>query len=243
MSDDNTEEQQPDEPAAEPAAEPAPKPAAKAAKAEPAAKPERAVARPGGAVAAGAGGPAVVVVPQPAAGMAMPQVSRRRVLAIGFWAGLGAMMLGIVYAILQILYPRGITGFGSSVFVGTVDQLAPGDKLHNLDAKAWVVRFDADQAAHTGAPEGSILALYHRCVHLGCTVPFRSDYTFEGYQGWFLCPCHGSTYDDAGVRVFGPAPRSLDTFEMTIDGGNITVNTGTINSGAEDNPTRAILPS
>ncbi len=194
--------------------------------------------------------PAVVVVQPPATGMQMPEVSRRKVLLIGFWGAMGALMLGIVATIINSLYPRDVTGFGGTVFVGSIDLLAPGKKLHNLDAKAWVVRFDAQQAARNpGAQEGSVLAIYHKCVHLGCTVPYRPDFSREDprngetYAGWFLCPCHGSTYSDAGVRVFGPAPRSLDTFALTIDGGKMTVNTGKITTGTTDNPSRAILPA
>jgi len=164
---------------------------------------------------------------------------------------MGAMLLGIVTTIINSLYPRDVTGFGGSVYVGTVDQLkgAPGEKLHNLDAKAWLVLLTGDKVRRNpGAQEGSILALYHKCVHLGCTVPWRSDFSREDprnketYSGWFLCPCHGSTYSDAGVRVFGPAPRSMDTFALTIKDGKMTVNTGKITTGKEDNPSRAILP-
>ncbi len=217
-------------------------------KAAPETKPAR-VAAGGGAVAAAAAGHGVIVVQSPSERPALPQISRRKVLLIGFWAALGTMVLGIVTTILNSLYPRGITGFGSAVFVGTIDQLEPGKKLHNLDAKAWIVRFDADQAKHNpGAQEGSVLAIYHKCVHLGCTVPYRPDFAREDprngetYAGWFLCPCHGSTYSDAGVRVFGPAPRSLDTFAMTIKDGKITVNTGKIVTGTTENPSRAIMP-
>jgi cytochrome b6-f complex iron-sulfur subunit len=240
------------------AAESSPESAKPAPKAEPKPRAERAapaekgVVAAGGAravAAAGAGGPAVVVVPQPAPGPALPAVSRRRVLQIAFWSGMGAMLLGIVYTILNSVYPRGVTGFGGSVFAGTLDQLPPGSKLRSLDAQAWIVRFDAEQARLNNAQEGAVLALWHKCPHLGCTVPFLDNFSFEDprvgetYQGWFRCPCHGSTYSDAGVRVFGPAPRSMDTFALTIDGGNLIVDTGSIMPGGEDNGSRAILPS
>ena len=228
-----------------------PTPAAKAAKA--AADTAVAKAAPGGGAlaAAGAGAPAVVVVQPAPAGLQVPQVSRRKVLLVGFWAGMGAMLLGIVTTIINSLYPRDVAGFGGTVFVGTVDQLksAPGQKLHNLDAKAWLVMLTGDQVRrNAGAQEGSVLAVYHKCVHLGCTVPWRPDFSREDprnketYAGWFLCPCHGSTYSDAGVLVFGPAPRSLDTFELTIKDGKMTVNTGKISTGTENNGARAILP-
>ncbi len=39
------------------------------------------------------------------------------------------------------------------------------------------------------------------CTHLGC-VPNKDE------AGW-LCPCHGSKYDDSGRVVHGPAPKNL----------------------------------
>jgi cytochrome b6-f complex iron-sulfur subunit len=233
MPDDQTEDAKP---VAKPAAGKAGPPAA---------------AAPGGVALATAGAPAVVVVQPAPAGMQLPQVSRRKVIIIGFWSAMGAMLLGIVATIINSLYPRNVTGFGGTVYVGTVDQLtsAPNQKLHNLDAKAWLVLLTGDKVKHNpGAQEGSIIALYHKCVHLGCTVPWRPDFSREDprnnetYAGWFLCPCHGSTYSDAGVRVFGPAPRSLDTFDLSIVGGKMTVNTGKIKLGDPTNPSRAILP-
>jgi ubiquinol-cytochrome c reductase iron-sulfur subunit len=39
------------------------------------------------------------------------------------------------------------------------------------------------------------------CTHLGC-VPNKTE------QGW-LCPCHGSIYDNSGRILSGPAPRNF----------------------------------
>jgi len=41
------------------------------------------------------------------------------------------------------------------------------------------------------------------CTHLGCVVPWNPN------EGRFICPCHGSQYDQAGKVVRGPAPLSL----------------------------------
>ncbi len=47
------------------------------------------------------------------------------------------------------------------------------------------------------------------CTHLGCTVQwFGSDNRFH-------CPCHGSIFAATGDVVHGPAPRSLEWFEVT----------------------------
>ena len=73
-------------------------------------------------------------------------------------------------------------------------------------------------------------------------LQLRRPGTGASKQGWFRCPCHGSTYNDAGVRVFGPAPRSMDRMEVTIDAdsGRISVNTGEIAKGTEDNAALAV---
>ncbi len=48
------------------------------------------------------------------------------------------------------------------------------------------------------------------CTHLGC-VPSRKK------DGW-LCPCHGSVYDNSGRILSGPAPRNLDVPEYEFIG-------------------------
>lgn len=52
------------------------------------------------------------------------------------------------------------------------------------------------------------------CTHLGCSPSAKFDLAAnieEGWQGGFLCPCHGSTFDLAG-RVYKskPAPTNLE---------------------------------
>jgi cytochrome b6-f complex iron-sulfur subunit len=69
------------------------------------------------------------------------------------------------------------------------------------------------------------MALYQRCVHLGCRVPFCQT------SQWFECPCHGSKYNRAGEYKLGPAPRGLDRFPITVEGGIVKVNTGIIVTG------------
>jgi cytochrome b6-f complex iron-sulfur subunit len=164
------------------------------------------------------------------------QVSRRSLIQITFWAGLGAGLLATVGSLIDFLYPRGIVGFGGVVTAGTVDQFPPGSKTQVPAGKYWLVNLTEEQ----GGP--GYLALWWKCPHLGCTVPWREGFTFNDTQGWFRCPCHGSTYTHAGVRVYGPAPRSMDRMEVTIDPatGRIDVNTGAITKGTPDNASFAV---
>jgi len=70
-----------------------------------------------------------------------------------------------------------------------------------------------------------VLALYQKCVHLGCRVPSCAT------SKWFECGCHGSQYNQAGEKKAGPAPRGLDRFAMEVNNGALTVNTGLIIQG------------
>ena len=195
-------------------------------------------ARPGAASAPH--GPATAVVP-PARVPGSPVVSRRRVLQVGFWTSIGAMLAGAGACGLDIIYPSTVTGFGGKVSVPASAIPPPGEKVQIASGRFWLVNLTQEQ----GGP--GLLALWWRCPHLGCTVPWRPTFNWPDpstgalRQGWFRCPCHGSTYTDAGVRVFGPAPRSLDTMAISVAGnGDLTVDTGTRVNGGTDNPDRAI---
>ena len=192
-----------------------------------------------------------VLAAQSAAGAAIAieridarQISRRGLLRLTFWTGLLAGLGTIAAATVDMLYPRGITGFGSVIAAGTTSQFPPGTRTAVSAGKFWLVNLSEEQARISDPENGKAgyLALWWKCPHLGCTIPYRDTYSFDDQKGWFLCPCHGSTYDNAGVRVFGPAPRSMDRMEVTIDpdSGRISVNTGSISKGTPDNARFAI---
>ena len=52
------------------------------------------------------------------------------------------------------------------------------------------------------------------CTHLGCVVPWNKA------ANKFMCPCHGSQYDQDGKVVRGPAPLSLALAHINIDDKN-----------------------
>ena len=69
------------------------------------------------------------------------------------------------------------------------------------------------------------------CTHLGCSPTPRFDVGAQpglpaSWEGGFLCPCHGSTYDLAG-RVFKnmPAPDNLEVppYAFSTDGKMVTI--------------------
>src|SRR3989304_2437036 len=74
-------------------------------------------------------------------------------------------------------------------------------------AQAYLVPFQGDQAGSSfeGLPvvAGGLMALWQRCVHLGCRVP-----QCDASQG-FECPCHGARYHYHAANAGGPAPPHL----------------------------------
>jgi len=182
--------------------------------------------------------PESTIIPTAQAHANKPTVTRRTFVKGSFWTGLGVTLLGFVGIFLDFFWPRGIEKFAGPYPVGNIADYKPGGPpVAFKAAQTWIVYLDPNdtrEAAGSGA-EG-LLALWQKCPHLGCAVPWRGGFNFNGEDGWFRCPCHGSTYTKAGYRIFGPAPRSMDTFELTVDAqGNLTVHTDRVNPGAEDN--------
>lgn len=172
-------------------------------------------------------------------------VSRRNFIRLSFWSGLGVTVGGSLALFLDYFYPRNVKGFGGPVPAGNAADYPRGaPPLANSAGQFWIANLDPTDTADngTGGAQG-LLALWRKCPHLGCTVPWRPTANVEvsSETGWYQCPCHGSTYTRAGIRVFGPAPRSMDTMAIEIDdAGNITVQTGDITSGGPDNPERVV---
>jgi cytochrome b6-f complex iron-sulfur subunit len=114
---------------------------------------------------------------------------------------------------IRFWWPNKTGAFGSAIPVSAAAIPAPDATPYlNAPGKFFVV--------HT---KDGILALYRKCPHLGCTVPWA-----EGSHQ-FRCPCHGSIYAYDGSKVGGPTPRGLDLMAVTVESsGDIIVDTGAI---------------
>ncbi len=177
------------------------------------------------------------------------RASRRRFLKLSFWTSLGALALGAGAGVINSVYPRGAGGFGGPVLVPAVAIPKPSDPpRQDIDGHFLLVNLADNEGriANDEAPsDGGLLALWWKCPHLGCTVPWKQDFISPHdplrRRGWFNCNCHGSTYTKAGVRIFGPATRSMDTMELAVNtDGSITVQTSKVRRGDADNIRRAV---
>jgi cytochrome b6-f complex iron-sulfur subunit len=67
--------------------------------------------------------------------------------------------------------------------------------------------------------EAGYTAMSLVCTHLGCTLNPSSN--------GFICPCHGSQFNDAGHPHHGPAKKSLATLPVELtDEGHLIIRTG-----------------
>jgi cytochrome b6-f complex iron-sulfur subunit len=165
-------------------------------------------------------------------------LTRRQFFNRGILTGLGIFAAGMGAAMLGFLWPSSAGGFGAQIDVGSEDDAkAEFDKklpFYNAGARTYIVPFPKDDVEKAKAVydpiivkgmEQGYVALYQKCVHLGCRVPWCET------SQWFECPCHGSKYNRVGEKKGGPAPRGLDRFPLEVSGGSITVDTGTIVQG------------
>jgi cytochrome b6-f complex iron-sulfur subunit len=155
---------------------------------------------------------------------------RRDFLKWTFFGSLLALLGGGGAAFLSYFYPKRTSAFGGKISLpGTPADYPPGSVTRVREGKFYL----------SHVPEG-YLALYWKCKHLGCTVPWKPDEAFQGNQGVFHCPCHGSIYLQNGQNVAGPAPAPLDLMAISVSGGKIVVDTGKITSRIRWEPNQAV---
>jgi cytochrome b6-f complex iron-sulfur subunit len=162
--------------------------------------------------------------------------TRRQFLNRGIVGLMVVSISGFGAAVIAFLWPPPTSGgFGSKVVVGSVSDiqksLATKVPFYNAQARTYINPFPTDPgtidraskvystSVVAGMKQGYV-ALYQRCVHLGCRVPWCAT------SQWFECPCHGSKYNRVGEKKGGPAPRGLDRFVLSISSGQMSVDTG-----------------
>jgi len=101
---------------------------------------------------------------------------------------------------------------------GAPVSLAKWVKAHKPNDRELVQGLKGDAtyliSTETGIKDFALSAV---CTHLGCVVPWVRS------SNKFICPCHGSQYDENGKVVRGPAPLSLALAHVQIQEGNVAV--------------------
>ncbi len=159
-------------------------------------------------------------------------VNRRQFFNRAIAATFGTFLAGQGLYYLVFFWPKLTGGFGADIAAGPVSDLrtqvfTPGGAVLPLfipEARAYIVPAPEEPSAQfegKSVETDGLMALYMRCVHLGCRVPWCAP-----SQG-FECPCHGSRYNAIGQYFGGPAPRNLDRFVVENQGGILIIKTGT----------------
>jgi cytochrome b6-f complex iron-sulfur subunit len=170
--------------------------------------------------------------------------TRRAFLNRSIIAMFVAGLAGFGGAVLNFLWPTLSGGFGAKVTVGSLDDIIKSvndtkEPQYFPEARTYITVYPTDAGTLAKAKtnyspgvyagmEAGVVAVYQKCVHLGCKVPWCSS------SQWFECPCHGSQYNRVGERKGGPAPRGLDHFDISVDGGLVAVDTGAVRIGPAD---------
>ncbi len=162
-----------------------------------------------------------------------PTVTRRSFLRNATLGAVLIVLAELAAGFVRFIWPNKQGTFGSALNVAASDvpekygkpyQFAPG--------KFYLVRND-----------DGLLALYWKCPHLGCTVPYVGPAKENDHLNprAFQCPCHGSMYDYNGVLTGGPAPRPMDLMKVTVNpDGSVTVDTGKITERHDYEPSQAV---
>ena len=169
-------------------------------------------------------------------------ITRRKFLNRALYAVFGLFLAQFALGALMYVWPRLKGGFGTHINAGNIDELkaslTDGGSVVPIfvpAAQAWVVPFELAElpgSSYEGVPfvvaggEGDgvgVMALWQRCVHLGCRVP--ECLPSQGFE----CPCHGSRYNIHGEYNTGPAPRNMDRFGLSVnDANDLIIETGTV---------------
>jgi cytochrome b6-f complex iron-sulfur subunit len=151
--------------------------------------------------------------------------SRRTFLRNAVLGGTGIATAGTLAGSVVFAWPNKTSPFGAEMALPrTLVPPIGAPPYKHIAGKFWLIN-NAD----------GLLALYWKCPHLGCTVPWEPN------EGQFHCPCHQSQYNRFGELVAGPAPRPMDLMAVRVDpAGNILVHTGQITKRERYEPSQAV---
>ena len=104
---------------------------------------------------------------------------------------------------------------GALAGIGLIKQFYPPSSGRKLKIKAGnLYEYPVDTFTFIGEhnlfiyrDHEGVRAVSAVCTHLGCILEKSSD--------GFICPCHGSCYNEKGSVLSGPAPRNLSWYEVS----------------------------
>jgi cytochrome b6-f complex iron-sulfur subunit len=156
------------------------------------------------------------------------QIKRREFLGLAWAVALLGLFGQAGIGLFKFFKPTIEPGsFGGLVVAGQLEEFQPGTVSHVREGRFYISRLE----------DGGMMALWQRCPHLGCTIPWRES------VDEFLCPCHSSIFNTVGEVVSGPSPRPMDMFPIEILEGQVVVDTGLVIERQDFEASQVYYPS
>lgn len=135
------------------------------------------------------------------------ELGRRKFLGLAGSGAIATIAAGAGITTISYLSPRVLYEESTKFKVGRPEDIPVGHMVVLPRQKVYVMRTVA-----------GIVALSAVCTHLGCVT------RLEG--GDIFCPCHGSHFSKDGKVTGGPAPRPLRRLAVTLERGQLVVDSG-----------------
>ncbi|MBD1927459.1 cytochrome b6-f complex iron-sulfur subunit [Trichocoleus sp. FACHB-90] len=153
----------------------------------------------------------------------VPDMGRRQFMNLLTFGAITGTALGALYPVVKYFIPpsSGTGGGGLTAKDAIGNDIIVSDFLanHNPGDRSLVQGFRGDPTYIVVTEDKQIenYGLNAVCTHLGCVVPWNSG------ENRFICPCHGSQYDNTGKVVRGPAPLSLGLVHAAVVEDKVTL--------------------
>lgn len=152
----------------------------------------------------------------------VPDMGRRQfmnLLMVGTGTG---TVLGMLYPVINYFIPPSSGGTGGGVIakdaLGNDVLVSEFLSNHNAGDRTLAQGLKGDPTYVVVTEDKAIesFGINAVCTHLGCVVPWNPN------ANRFICPCHGSQYNNQGKVVRGPAPLSLALVHATVEDNKIS---------------------
>jgi cytochrome b6-f complex iron-sulfur subunit len=144
-------------------------------------------------------------------------MGRRQFMNFLTFGSVTGVALGALYPVVKYFLPPSSGGAGG----GLIAKDALGNNIkaseflaqHSVGDRVLAQGFKGDPTYLIVDGENAIrdYGLNAVCTHLGCVVPWNAS------ADKFICPCHGSQYNNEGKVVRGPAPLSLALAHTSVE--------------------------
>lgn len=152
----------------------------------------------------------------------VPSMGRRQFMNALMFGSEALVALGALYPVVKYFIPPSSGGASGGVTAKDAlgNDIVVSEYLtsHPAGDRNLAQGLKGDPTYVVVTNEGAIenYGINAVCTHLGCVVPWNAN------ENKFMCPCHGSQYDNTGKVVRGPAPLSLALVHANVDNDKIT---------------------